>query len=292
MDEALIILVRGLGTGAVFALIAMSLNVIYNASGILNFAQGSLVVVAGVLAFVLYPSGENVVLWLLNLVVVTVMMAAIAGFQGFLTLLPLRSSVEQHSWIVTTLAASIILGAIVILTMGPNALIVGEPFGTFSVAGTQVPYIYLGLIALVIAVFLGLRWFQRTFLIGLALNALSQDLDAARAAGASTRNLQVLAFSIAGMVLGLSGYLGASVIGISEANALQYTVYGFIVAVVGGLGNNAGALIAGPIFGVLLMFVTYQVGNEWQTPLGLAVIVTVLMVRPQGVFGRPHARRV
>lgn len=292
MDEVLIILVRGLGTGAVFALIAMSLNVIYNASGVLNFAQGHLVVVAGVLAYVLYPSGASVMLWLLNLVLVTVMMAAIAGFQGFLTLLPLRSSVEQHSWIVTTLAASIILGAVVTLTMGPNALIVREPFGTFSVAGTQVPYIYPGLVALTIAVFLGLRWFQRRFLIGLALNALSQDLDAARAAGASTRNLQVLAFAIAGLVLGLSGFLGASVLGISEGNALQYTVYGFIVAVVGGLGNNAGALIAGPIFGVLLMYVTYQVGNEWQTPLGLAVIATVLMVRPQGVFGRPHARRV
>lgn len=292
MDEALIILVRGLGTGAVFALIAMSLNVIYNASGILNFAQGSLVVVAGVLAYILYPSGENVVLWFLNLALVTLMMAVIAGFQGFLTLLPLRSSVEQHSWIVTTLAASIIIGALVILTMGPNALIVGEPFGTFSLAGTQVPYVYLGLIILAVLVFLGLRWFQRTFLIGLALNALSQDLDAARAAGASTRKLQVLSFAIAGLVLGLSGYLGASVIGISEANALQYVVYGFIVAVVGGLGNNAGALLAGPTFGVLLMYVTYQVGNEWQTPLGLAVIVTVLMLRPQGVFGRPHARRV
>lgn len=292
MDELLIILVRGIGTGAVFALVAMSLNVIYNASGILNFAQGSLLVVAGVLAYLLYPAGGSVGVWFLNLVVVAALMAVIAGLQGLLTLLPLRSSVEQHSWIVTTLAASIILGALVVLTMGPSPLIVSDPFGTFSLVGTQVPFIYLGLIILTALVYTGLRWFQRRFLIGLALNALSQDLDAARAAGASTRKLQVLSFAIAGLVLGLSGYLGASVIGISESSALQYVVYGFIVAVVGGLGNNTGALVAGPAFGVLVMFVTYQFGNDWQTPLGLAVIVAVLMLRPQGVFGRLHARRV
>ncbi|WP_159085900.1 branched-chain amino acid ABC transporter permease [Aeromicrobium chenweiae] len=292
MDELSIILIRGIGSGSVFALLAMSLNVIFNASGILNFAQGHLLVVAGVLAFLWYPEGGGVVIWLLCLLAVAAGMAVLTGFQGLLTLLPLRSSVEQHSWIVTTLAASIITGALVTLSMGPNALSVKNPFGTFSFAGTQVPYIYLGLIALTVIVYLALRWFQRTFLVGLALSALSQDLEAARAAGAATRQLQVLSFAIAGVVLGLTGFLGASVIGISESNALQYLIFGFIVAVVGGLGNNTGALIAGPIFGVLLMYVTYEWGNQLQTPLAVAVIVAVLMLRPQGIFGRPHARRV
>jgi branched-chain amino acid transport system permease protein len=270
----------------------MSLNVIYNASGILNFAQGHLLVVAGVFAYLWFPPTAGAGTWFLILLVVAVATAVIAGLQGFLTLLPLRSSVEQHSWIVTTLAASIIMGALITLTMGPDALIVKDPFGTFPLAGTQVPYIYVGLVVMTALVYLALRWFQRSLLAGLALNALSQDLDAARAAGAPTRRLQVLAFVIAGIVLGLGGFLGASVIGISESNALQYVIYGFIVAVVGGLGNNTGALIAGPIFGVLLMFVTYQAGNQLQTPLAVAVIVAVLMLRPQGIFGRPKARRV
>lgn len=292
MDELAIILIRGIGSGSVFALLAMSLNVIFNASGILNFAQGHLLVVAGVLAFLWYPANGGVGIWLLCMLAVAAGTAVLTGFQGLLTLLPLRSSVEQHSWIVTTLAASIVTGALVTLSMGPNALSVKNPFGTFSVAGTRVPYIYIGLIGLTVIVYVALRWFQKTFLVGLALSALSQDLEAARAAGASTRQLQVLSFAIAGIVLGLTGFLGASVIGISESNALQYLIFGFIVAVVGGLGNNTGALIAGPIFGVLLMYVTYEAGNQLQTPLAVAVIVAVLMLRPQGIFGRPHARRV
>lgn len=292
MDELSIILVRGIGSGSVYALLAMSLNVIFNASGILNFAQGHLLVVAGVLAFLWYPDGGGVGAWVLVMLLVASSTAVLTGVQGLLTLLPLRSSVEQHSWIITTLAFSIIAGALVTLSMGPNALSVKNPFGTFTLVGTQVPYIYMGLVVLTGLVYFALRWFQRTFLVGLALSALSQDLEAARAAGASTRQLQVFAFGIAGLILGLTGYLGASVIGISETNALEYLIFGFIVAVFGGLGNNKGALIAGPIFGVVLMYVTYEAGNELQTPVAVALIVGVLMVRPQGIFGRPHARRV
>jgi len=186
----------------------------------------------------------------------------------------------------------VILGAIVTLTMGPNALNVKNPFGAFELAGTDIPFVYVGLVVLTVLVYLAIRWFQKGMLVGLALSALSQDLDASQAAGASTRKLQVLAFGISGLMMGLTGILGASVIGISEANALNYLVFGFIVAIVGGLGNNTGALITGPIFGVLLMLVTYYLGNEWQTPLALAVIILVLMLRPRGIFGRVHARRV
>jgi len=292
MGELAIILIRGVGSGAVFTLVAMSLNIVFNASGILNFAQGHLLVLAGVLSFLFYPAGGSVGTWIFALILVSILTAAITAFQGWLILLPLRSSVEQHSWIVTTLATSVILGALVTLTMGPNALDVKNPFGSLQVAGTEVPYVYIGLIGLTVAIYLAVRWFQKSALIGLALNALSQDLDASRAAGGSTRKLQVLAFAISGLMMGLTGILGASVIGISEANALTYLVFGFIVAIVGGLGNNTGALIAGPIFGVLLMLVTFSLGNKWQTPLALAVMIVVLMLRPRGIFGRVHARRV
>lgn len=292
MDELIIILVRGIGSGAVFALVAMSLNIVFNASGILNFAQGHLLVVAGVLSFLFYPAGGSVGTWIVALVLVTLGTAAITALQGWLVLLPLRSSVEQHSWIVTTLASSVIIGALITLSMGPSALDVKNPFGSFKLLGTNVPYVYVGLLVLTLVIYFAVRWFQKSMLIGLALNALSQDLDAARAAGASTRKLQVLAFGISGLMMGLTGILGASVIGISEANALHYLVYGFVVAIVGGLGNNTGALIAGPIFGVILMMVTFYMGNQWQTPLALAVIILILMLRPRGIFGRVHARRV
>src|SRR5688500_17769076 len=103
MDEFAIILIRGVGIGAIYALIAMSFNVVHNASGVLNFAQGNLLVVGGLFAATALAASHGPWVWLLMLGVAVVVLGLAVGVQGFFTLLPLRSSVEQHSWLVTTL---------------------------------------------------------------------------------------------------------------------------------------------------------------------------------------------
>lgn len=294
MEETIIILVRGIGAGAIYALIAMSLNVIYNATGVLNFAQGQLLVLSGVLTYLLLPTGVVVtsLLWWPIGIAVALLVAAIAALQGLLTLIPMSKGSNQHSWIITTLSASIIIGAVLVLVLGPNTLILENPFGSFSLVGTKTPIVYLVLIALAVGVWLLTRLFQRRSLTGLALSALSEDVMAARANGMKTRRLQVIAFAIAGAIMGVTGFVGGYVLEISSSQALHYVIFGFIVAVVGGIGNNLGALIAGPVFGVLMMFTSFHLGGGVEVPLALAALVIVLMVRPQGIFGRPHARRV
>lgn len=296
MDETVIILVRGIGAGAVYSLIAMSLNVIYNATGVLNFAQGQLLMLSGVMTYLLLPAGivATSLLWYPIGLLILVVVAAVAALQGLLTLLPMRRvrGAEQHSWIITTISADIIIGAIVILTLGPNTLAMRNPFGSFDLVGTQAPIVYLVLIGLVVVVWAALRIFQRKSLTGLALNALSEDLDAAKANGMRTMRLQIIAFAIAGAITGLTGFVGGYVLHISADQSLHYVIFGFIVAVVGGIGNNFGALIAGPIFGVLMLFISFYLSGGAEVPLALAVLVIVLLLRPQGIFGRPHARRV
>jgi branched-chain amino acid transport system permease protein len=294
MEETIIILIRGIGAGAVYALIAMSLNVIYNATGVLNFAQGQLLVLSGVMTYLLLPAGivATSLLWYGVGLLVTLVVAVIAALQGLLTLLPMRRGSDQHSWIITTLSASIMIGAILVLALGPRTLIMEDPFGSFALVGTKTPLVYLVLIALAIVVLAGTRLFQRKSLAGLALNALSEDLDAAKANGMRTLRLQIFAFAIAGAMMGLTGFVGGYVLEISVSQALHYVIFGFIVAVVGGIGNNLGALVAGPVFGVLMMFISFHLSGGAEVPLALAALVVVLMVRPQGIFGRPHARRV
>jgi branched-chain amino acid transport system permease protein len=295
MEETIVILVRGIGAGAVYALIAMSLNVIYNATGVLNFAQGQLLILSGVMTHLLLPAGivATSLMWYPVGLLVTLVVAAIAALQGLLTLLAMRrGSSDQHSWIITTLSASIVIGAVLVLALGPRTLLVEDPFGSFDLLGTTTPLVYLALIALAIVVLAVTQLFQRKSLVGLALNALSQDLDAAKANGMRTLRLQVLAFAIGGAIMGLTGFVGGFMLAISVTQALHYVIFGFVAAVVGGLGNNLGALIAGPVFGVLMMFSSFYVSGAVQVPLALAALVIVLMARPQGIFGRPHARRV
>lgn len=294
MDELIVIAIRGIGAGSLYALIAMSLNLIYNATGVLNFAQGQLLVVAGVLTYLWLPGGHGPASaqWWLTLGAVVLTVAGIAAIQGLLTLLPMRSAVDDHSWIATTIAASIIIGAIVVLALGPRTVTVPNHFGTMSVVGSRIPVVYPVLFAGALVVWWALRLYQRKTLTGLALNALSQDLDAARTAGLSTLRLQVLSFAFAGAIVAATGFLGGHAVEISESQALHYVIFGFIVAVIGGVGNNTGALVAGPLFGIVEMYASFEFGGGTQIVVALMLIVTILMVKPQGIFGRPHARRV
>jgi branched-chain amino acid transport system permease protein len=127
---------------------------------------------------------------------------------------------------------------------------------------------------------------------GLAMSALSQDYDAARAAGINVRKLQVVAFLISGLILGSAGFAAAPIMTISPDAGFIYVINGFIAAIVGGLGNNLGALIAGPVVGVISMLATYQLGGQFESTVIFALMLVVLLFRPQGIFGHMQARRV
>jgi len=292
MDELVIILVRGVGVGAVFSLVAMSFNVVCSASGILNFAQGNLLVMGGLCAYLLLPSDPEPIHWLVSLPLSALLVAAFLALQGWITLLPLRSSVEQHSWLITTMAVSVMIGAVILVWQGPFALNVRSPFPNFPLFGTRTPMSYLLAVACAIFWYVVLRWFHSHTQTGLAMSALSQDLDAARAAGLQVRRLQILSFAISGLIVGSSGFVAAPVIKISADSGISYVLNGFIAAVVGGLGNNLGALIGGPLVGVAAMFAAFRFGGQLQNAFSLALLIAVLMLRPQGLFGRMAARRV
>lgn len=291
MDELFIILVRGIGIGAVYALVAISFNVVYNASGILNFAQGHMLILGGTFASMVLPPNAGFAVWLGLLVAVALTVAIIMAIQGYITLLPLKSSVEQHSWLITTLAVSVIISAVLLLTKGPFTQVVRDPFPPLRAVGIATPAGYLIAPVLAIGACLGLRWFHRHTLTGLAMSAISQDLDAAKAAGIAVRRLQVLSFAISGLIVGATGFAAGAILTISPSSPITYVLNGFIAAVVGGIGSNAGALIGGAMVGVLSMWAAYDVGGDYQNAMSFALLVIVLMLRPQGLFGRVSARQ-
>src|SRR5262245_13470544 len=107
LSEIAIIVVRGIAIGSIFSMIAMSFNIVHGATGILNFAQGNMFVLGGFAAFFL-ANESGVAWWLFMLPVAGLLVAVVVTFQGWITLLPLRSSVEQDSWLISTVAVSTI----------------------------------------------------------------------------------------------------------------------------------------------------------------------------------------
>jgi branched-chain amino acid transport system permease protein len=292
MNDLLIIIVRGVGVGSIFALVGMSFNVVFNSSGILNFAQGNMLVLGGLFAFLLLPAQPGAIEWLIFLPLVAMLLAALVAAQGAITLAPLRSSVEQHSWLITTLAASVIIGAILLIYQGTAQQSVRSPFPPLRFLGTRVPATYAITVGLSLFWYLALRWFHSRVLTGLAISAIAQDLDAARAAGLRVRRLQIIAFAISGLIVGSAGFAAAPVMAIANDSGISYVMNGFVAAVVGGLGSNFGALVGGLLVGMLSLYAAFAYGGEFQNVVSLALLVVVLMLRPQGLFGRQAARRV
>ena len=292
MDELIIILVRGIGLGAVYSVVAMSFNVVHNSSGILNFAQGNMLVLGGLFGYFTLPQEPEVVRWGLLVPAAALFYAAILAVQGYVTLLPLRSSVEQHSWLITTLAVSVIIGAVILIAQGPFALSVKSPFKNFALLETRTPTPYALAVVLAVAWYAALHWFHTRTVTGLAMSAIAQDQEAAQAAGIRVRRLQILAFAISGAIVGSAGFVAAPVMSISADSGIIYVLNGFIAAVIGGLGSNTGALIGGPLVGVASMYAAFRFGGQFQNVVSLALLIGVLMARPQGLFGRTRARRV
>jgi branched-chain amino acid transport system permease protein len=292
MDELAIILVRGIGIGAIYALIAMSFNVVHNASGVLNFAQGNLLVVGGLFAATALAASHGHWGWILMLAVAVAALGLAVGFQGFVTLLPLRSSVDQHSWLVTTLAAAVIINGIILIAIGSEPLNARSPFASVPLLGAGTPAPYLLTTALAVSWWAALHWFHRSTETGIAMRAVAQDLEAARAAGLPVRRLQLYAFAISGLITGSAGFVAAPVLSMANDSGIGYSTHGFVAAVIGGLGSNAGALVGGLGIGIVSMYAAFQYGGEFQSAVSLGVLVAVLMLRPEGLFGRASGRRV
>lgn len=291
LAEILIITVRGCAIGSIFALIAMSFNIVHGATGILNFAQGNMFVLGGFAAFFL-ANEAGVAWWLLMLPVAGILVALLVTVQGWITLAPLRSSVEQDSWLISTVAFSTIIAALLMITQGPFAYTVQGPVPSFRILGVRTPGAYALAIGAMFFWYFALRIFLRHTFLGLAISALSQDFDAARAAGLPVRRLQLLAFAISGLIIGTAGFLVAPVISVASDAGLRYVLNGFVAAVVGGIGSNLGTLIGGPLVGVIGMLTAYRIGGAYQDLASLLLLVAILMLRPQGLFGRSSARRV
>jgi branched-chain amino acid transport system permease protein len=291
MSEIILIVVRGLGNGACLALIAMSFNIVRGSSGVLNFAQGHLFVLGGLVAALLVGAQSTLAAWAAAMIAATAIIAALTAAQGAITLLPLRNG-SHETWIITTMAVSVIISALLLLLLGPFARPAPAAFPGVTIGGMRTPSAYPLTIALAMLWFAALRWFGTSTRTGIAISALSQDLDAARAAGLNARRLQILAFGVSGAITGSAGFVAAPVIAIAPDSGITYVLNGFSAAVIGGIGSNAGAMVGGAAVGIITMAVTFLLGGQYQPVASLLLLAGILMARPRGLFGRTAARAV
>jgi branched-chain amino acid transport system permease protein len=288
MQELLQQIVSGIATGAIFASLALALVLIYNAMGLVNFAQGEMAMLATFVALTLIDHGMNY--WIAFPVTLVI------AFAGGVVIHPVERAPILTLVIVTLGLATLINGlAGFLFGYVPHAF--PSPFSvqTVNILGALASYQDLGVIAVCAVVLLAIYLLLQRTTIGLTMRAAAHHPEASRLLGVHVSWMLALGWGLASAVGSVSGIMVAPIL-LLQPNMMQtIIIYAFAAAVLGGIESPVGAVVGGVIVGVTVNLAGVYlpfVGGDLQLAVALAIIIGVLVLKPNGLFGRPSVRRV
>jgi branched-chain amino acid transport system permease protein len=288
------LLLAGISVGAVYALIALGLNLTFWTTKTLNFGQGSLMMLCAMLTVFLSSQGLATALAVLGSLVVV---AALGMFIERWTVRPaLRSGGGSMGWVVSTLGFGIFLQGMAAKYFGsqamafPDVVFTAQDFVT--VFGQYISLQYLVVLAVAVALILAFELFIRRTVWGQAVHAVSLDPELALVQGIPVRRLILGSFMLSSILAGVAGVLIAQIGGtVDPAFGFDLVLLGFVAAVLGGMGSSLGALAGGLLVGIISKLVGGYVSTAAEHGIAFALLMLALAVRPQGLFGRPEVSK-
>ena len=285
-----LVLAIGVATGCVYGLIAIGYSLIYRTSGVVNFAQGTYVVLGGLVTWWLVSSARlNYVLAVLGGVVAA---GAVAGLFWLAVIIPLwRRRSPPYVILLSTVVVSALLTTIIglVITEQSQTLPAWAPGLSLRLGGTAVAGQYL----LVVLVAIGCVGLVVPLLrytgLGRSMRACAAGRDTSRLLGISPERVGATAMVLTGMLGGLAGAVITPAQLTSASQGLTYGVFGFAAAIIGGFGSLPGALAGGIVTGILQTAVSRYLSANYETVIVFAVLIVLLIVRPSGMFGSAGA---
>lgn len=290
MSELLQFLFSGLTVGAVYALVALGFTIIFNASGVVNFAQGEFVMLGGMITVFAHAAGLPLPLAALIAIAVT---AGVGVALNQLAIEPARGA-PVVSLIIITIGASIFIRGAAQLVFDKQI----HSFPAFSgtepihVLGATIQSQSLWVIGGAFAVFAGLWLFFTRTLLGRAVLATSNNRLAAQLVGINTRFIMTLSFALSAAIGAFGGVLVTPITLTSYDVGLALALKGFAGAMLGGMGNPKGALAGGFLIGLIEALTAGYLSSTYKEAAAFVVILLVLFFMPQGLFGRKSTERV
>lgn len=278
-------LVSGLVLGCVYALVGAGLNLIFGVVKVINFAQGSLLMLGVYLVYwTVVLTGIDPYL---TLPVVVLAMAGV-GYAIQVALINPVLRQERTSQLLITFGLALAVENGVLAVVGPDHRSVSTFLGDTTVVWGEVRVSApaLVLVAGALVTFAVLHAFLRRTRLGTAIRCVAQQPDSAELAGIDVKRVYAIAFAIGTAVTGLAAVLISPIYDIEPKLGETFGVMAFIVVVMGGLGSVHGAALAGLVLGVAQnLFATY-LGLHMSAAFVFVVFLLVLFLRPQGIFSR------
>ncbi len=287
-------LFSGLTIGATYALAALGFAIIYNASGVINFAQGEFIMLGGMAAVALAGLGLPLPLAIALAVVVAGAVAALVEKFAIEPASTSQGRADVVPLIIITIGASLVVRGLVqvVLGKGTHALAAFSGETPFLIGGaTLLPQSLwvLGVAAVVVA---GLGWFFGRTAMGKAMLATSHNRLAAELVGINTKQVLLLSFVLSGALGAVGGVLVAPITYTSYDVGIMLGLKGFVAATLGGLGSGLGAVVGGLLLGVLEAMTAGYISSAYKDAMPFVLILLVLFFMPSGLFGAKTIDRV
>jgi len=285
------IFVSGLLIGCVYALVAWGFTIVYNATGLINFAAGEFVMMGSVISAAL-----SIKLGWPALIAAPVSICAVTAIAALMDWGCLQRAKRQ-----TPLALGMLTIGIGIVLRGAMLFSFGKDFQfppAFSdgeipaILGVNIPTQGAWVFGTVfIAAILLWQLFARSWL-GWSMRAAGESRRAAVLMGISPRNVSTTAFAMAGAMGALAGALIAPLASANYTSGLFFGLKGFSAAILGGIGSPLGAVAGGLILGVLENIAAGYMSSGWKDAIALGILILVLLIKPTGIFGGRSVKRV
>lgn len=283
----------GLSAGALYALVALGIVLVYRSSRVLNFAHGDVATLGTFVALALLTRDVPFALALPGAVLAGALVA-VAFFFGVLVPAQRREA-NLLGQVILTLGLALVVQGGVVFTWGAEPLALPFPISdtrTFTVGGVVVSHLALATLATGAAASLLLFLLVQRTRVGLAMRATSENLAAAQTLGIPTRAILALSWGTAAALAVVAGVFVAPALLLDPFFMLDPFLKGFAAAVLGGLNSLPGAVLGGLILGVAESLTGAYVAIQFKNTLAFVVIVVVLLVRPEGLLGSEFRERV
>ncbi len=299
-DEFYNLFLIGLTNGAVYGLIALGYSLVYGILELINFAHGDVFMLGGMLVATLTASfglkGEgDLVLWGGIVAMLLIAMAFCAAINTTIELVAYRRlrGAPRLAPLITAIGMSFILQNVGLVWKGARPTSVDSilPRGEiFSIGGVAYTWNRFIILVFTVPVLLALIWLVQRTRPGKAMRATAQDRDAAAMMGINVNQTISFTFFVAGSLAGAAGLLFALyTTNVGFTTGFRVGLIAFTAAVLGGIGNLPGAVLGATLIGLVESFnngLTWATpGSDWTTSIIFAILIVILVVRPEGLLG-------
>lgn len=280
---------NGLSLGAIYALGAVGLTLVYGILRLVNFAHGDFLTFGAYMAYIINVTwGVPLVVGVFWAMVATALLGVFFERVMWGPMRTRRAGLLQL--LLISIGLAFVLRGVVQWFWGTEIRQLDvDRTSTVEVLGLRIGQTELIVVIVGVVVLIAIGLMLRYTILGKQMRALADDIDLAETAGIDTRRVILYTWIFAGALAGLAGVLSGAITDLRPELGFELLLPIFAAVVLGGIGDAFGALSAGLVLGVMTEWSTLLIGAQWKIAVGFVVLVVVLVIRPQGIFGRARA---